>query len=179
MMISCSTVLSQVRQESDGHPDFANNPYDPCVANKMIEGEQMTICFHVDDCKLSHRKGHGSYDRAHPSRVKVSSRTDPAQMTVSRGMVHMVSDDLNYPSVVKSRSPCSTHKEEIIAAFDKQNQRRGTKSSAARRILSVDEDWAKKPRQSKAVETYNLVARSSTPPSEQDQTPVRPSHSYD
>jgi hypothetical protein len=36
--------------------DFVINPYDPCVANKMIEGDQMTICFHVDDCKLSHRK---------------------------------------------------------------------------------------------------------------------------
>jgi len=32
---------------------FELNPYDPCVANKIIEGEQMTICFHVDDCKLS------------------------------------------------------------------------------------------------------------------------------
>ena len=35
---------------------FEINPYDPCMANKMIEGEQMTICFHVDDCKLSHHK---------------------------------------------------------------------------------------------------------------------------
>jgi hypothetical protein len=35
---------------------FELNPYDPCVANKMIEGKQMTICFHVDDCKLSHRQ---------------------------------------------------------------------------------------------------------------------------
>jgi hypothetical protein len=36
--------------------EFVINPYDPCVANKMVEGEHMTICFHVDDCKLSHRK---------------------------------------------------------------------------------------------------------------------------
>jgi hypothetical protein len=36
--------------------DFVINPYDPCVANKKIEGEKMTICFHVNDCKLSHRK---------------------------------------------------------------------------------------------------------------------------
>jgi hypothetical protein len=36
--------------------DFIINPYDPCVANKIVEGKQMTICFHVDDCKLSHRK---------------------------------------------------------------------------------------------------------------------------
>jgi hypothetical protein len=35
---------------------FKINPYDPCVANKMIEGKQMTICFHVDDFKLSHCK---------------------------------------------------------------------------------------------------------------------------
>jgi hypothetical protein len=33
---------------------FTFNPYDPCVANKQISGNQMTICFHVDDCKLSH-----------------------------------------------------------------------------------------------------------------------------
>ena len=35
---------------------FELNPYNPCVANKMIEGHQMTICFHVDNCKLSHKK---------------------------------------------------------------------------------------------------------------------------
>jgi hypothetical protein len=33
---------------------FEINPYDPCVANKTVNGTQMTICFHVDDCKLSH-----------------------------------------------------------------------------------------------------------------------------
>jgi hypothetical protein len=36
---------------------FEINPYDPCVVNKMmIEGQQMMLCFHVDDCKLSHCK---------------------------------------------------------------------------------------------------------------------------
>jgi hypothetical protein len=33
---------------------FNLNPYDPCVANKIVEGKQITVCFHVDDCKLSH-----------------------------------------------------------------------------------------------------------------------------
>jgi hypothetical protein len=33
---------------------FKLNPYNPCVANKIIEGKQITVCFHVDDCKLSH-----------------------------------------------------------------------------------------------------------------------------
>jgi hypothetical protein len=35
---------------------FINNPYYPRVTNRIIEGKQMTICFHVDDCKLSHHK---------------------------------------------------------------------------------------------------------------------------
>ena len=33
---------------------FEVNPYDPCVANKMVNGKQMTICWHVDDLKVSH-----------------------------------------------------------------------------------------------------------------------------
>jgi hypothetical protein len=37
--------------ESDG---FVLNPYDPCVANKVVDGKQMTVCWHVDDLKVSH-----------------------------------------------------------------------------------------------------------------------------
>ena len=31
------------------------NPYDPCVANKDINGEQLTVVWHVDDLKVSHK----------------------------------------------------------------------------------------------------------------------------
>ncbi len=33
---------------------FKINPYDKCVANKMINGKQCTIVFYVDDNKISH-----------------------------------------------------------------------------------------------------------------------------
>ena len=33
---------------------FELNPYDPCVANKIVEGAQLTIVSHVDDLKVSH-----------------------------------------------------------------------------------------------------------------------------
>jgi Reverse transcriptase (RNA-dependent DNA polymerase) len=33
---------------------FKINPYDPCVANKLVDGEQMTVSWHVDDLKVSH-----------------------------------------------------------------------------------------------------------------------------
>jgi hypothetical protein len=34
---------------------FIFNPYDPCVANKKVQGLQQTIVFHVDDLKSSHK----------------------------------------------------------------------------------------------------------------------------
>ncbi len=33
---------------------FEINPYDPCVANKMVNGTQMTVRWHVDDLIISH-----------------------------------------------------------------------------------------------------------------------------
>jgi hypothetical protein len=32
------------------------NPYDPYVANKMVDGHQCTVLWHVDDLKISHKK---------------------------------------------------------------------------------------------------------------------------
>ncbi|KAL7461201.1 hypothetical protein ACHAXS_001624, partial [Conticribra weissflogii] len=34
---------------------FTVNPYDPCVANKWLQGRQLTVTWHVDDLKVSHR----------------------------------------------------------------------------------------------------------------------------
>ena len=33
---------------------FKINKYDPCIANNIINGKQCTICWHVDDTKISH-----------------------------------------------------------------------------------------------------------------------------
>ena len=40
--------------ESLAKKEFVANPYNPCVWNKVIKGKQCTICFHVDNCKISH-----------------------------------------------------------------------------------------------------------------------------
>mmetsp|Transcript_17995 Transcript_17995/g.23319 ORF Transcript_17995/g.23319 Transcript_17995/m.23319 type:complete len:119 (+) Transcript_17995:695-1051(+) len=36
---------------------FQVNPYDRCVANKIIKGKPYTICWYVDDNKVSHEDG--------------------------------------------------------------------------------------------------------------------------
>ena len=33
---------------------FELNPYDPCVVDKMVNGEQLTLCWHMDSLKSSH-----------------------------------------------------------------------------------------------------------------------------
>jgi len=35
---------------------FTINPYDSCVANKIVNGKQFTIVWHVDDLKASHKE---------------------------------------------------------------------------------------------------------------------------
>ena len=34
---------------------FVINPYDPCVANMMVNGAQITVCWHVENIKISQR----------------------------------------------------------------------------------------------------------------------------
>ncbi len=36
---------------------FVINPYDPCIANKIVDGHQLTLRGHVDDLMISHVDG--------------------------------------------------------------------------------------------------------------------------
>ena len=69
---------------------FVLNPYDPCVANKMMARKQMTICFHVDDCKLSHCDKKVMNRMIDYLRKQYESIFEDrsGKMTVSRGKVH-------------------------------------------------------------------------------------------
>ena len=35
---------------------FILNPYDPCIANKMVDSKQLTLVWHINDIKVSHVK---------------------------------------------------------------------------------------------------------------------------
>ena len=36
---------------------FQLNPYNPCVANKIVDGAQLTVVWNVNDIKVSHIDG--------------------------------------------------------------------------------------------------------------------------
>ena len=33
---------------------FKLNPYDPCIANKIVDSKQLMLVWHIDDIKISH-----------------------------------------------------------------------------------------------------------------------------
>ena len=76
--------------ESLTEQGYVANAYDPCVWNKVIEGKLSTICFHVDDCKISHKSV-----KVNDNTIKWLRRdyesifTDGSgEMKVARGKVH-------------------------------------------------------------------------------------------
>jgi hypothetical protein len=62
---------------------FELNPYDTCVANKMIGGKQCTIAWYVDDNNISHMETTVVTEVI----AKIEGRF--GKMTVTRGKVHV------------------------------------------------------------------------------------------
>jgi hypothetical protein len=143
--------------------DFVINPYDPCFANKMIESEHMTICFHVDDCKLSHRKTK-VMDSMIEYLIQEYERffeDGSGAMTVSRGKAHKyLSMTLDYTVRGQVKITMFDYVNEILTAFDMAEPKGGgTKKSAASDSLFKVDKSCEKLKQDKAVEFHNLVAK--------------------
>jgi hypothetical protein len=142
---------------------FVLNPYDPCVADKIINKKQFTVCFHVDNCTLSHRQPK-VMDRMinwlcheHESVFEDGS----GEMTVSGGKAHEhLGMTLDHSVRDQAKVSQFGYVEEIVIAFDKAEPNgAGTKTSAApTNLFTVNEDCEKLGQQ-KATEFHNLVAK--------------------
>jgi len=62
---------------------FRINRLDPCVANKLIDGTQCTICWYVDDVKISHMK------ESVITEILNKMENTFGKMTISRGKKHV------------------------------------------------------------------------------------------
>ena len=143
---------------------FEFNPYDPCVANKMVNGKQMTICFHVDDCKLSHVDSKENDKMIAWLKQEYESifEDGSGKMSVSRGKVHKyLGMTLDFATPGQVKVTMFDYIDEILTAFEEADivNRKGTKSSAAPdNLFKVDED-CEKLGPAKAKHFHNLVAK--------------------
>jgi hypothetical protein len=128
--------------------EFIINPYNQCVANKIIDGNQMPICWHVNDLKASHVKTkvmdrmikylHQEYESIFEDGT--------GEMVVSRGKVHKyLGMDLDYTVRGQVKISMFDYVDKILTAFDKAKPKgAGTKSSAAPdNLFTVNEDCEK------------------------------------
>ena len=53
MLIAALLWFHKLRKDL-GEEKFEFNPYEPCVGNKIVNGKQQTVRFHVDDLMSSH-----------------------------------------------------------------------------------------------------------------------------
>ena len=94
---------------------FKVNPYDPYVVNKMINGHQMTICWHVDNLKISHK------DPREVTKVEEWLRGIYGNVTVCRGKKHTyLGMQLDYSSPGECKVGMTQYSEEIISDFPEE-----------------------------------------------------------
>ena len=142
---------------------FVLNPYDPCVANKIIGGHQITICFHVNDCKLSH-KSLIKMDRMIEYLRKEYENIfedGSGKMTFKRGKVHeYLRMTIDYSEPGQAKVMMLNYVKEILTAFAKADPKAtGEKSSAAPEKLFVVNEEYEKLSTDKSVQFHNLVAK--------------------
>ncbi len=152
---------------------FEMNPYDPCVWNKIIDGKQCTICFHVDDCKISHVLD------AIVSGVIEWLRWDykklftdgSGKMKVTRGKIHKyLGMTLDFRSKGIVKVTMIKYVDKIIKAFDAACRdlnygyaavvrRKKYRSAAPEDLFKIDQA-AVKLNQAEAVAYHNITAKS-------------------
>jgi hypothetical protein len=153
---------------------YLMNPYDPCVWKKMVEKKQITICFHVNDCKVLHELAQ-VIDKAikwlrqdYESIFKDSS----GAMVVHLGLVHRyLGMTINCSARGVAHILMVDYVNDIVMTWDKApyqieldgfkikyRKLSGEPTPAPSNLFTVDEDLAKLPEKQNAA-FHDVVAK--------------------
>jgi len=100
---------------------FKLNPYDPCVANKIVNSKVLTICFHVDDCKISHvsEKVVDNTIEWLQKEYEVIFEDGTGAMKVHRGKVHVyLGMNLDFTTPGEMHVTMPKHIEDVLKTYD-------------------------------------------------------------
>ena len=103
---------------------FKLNPYDPCVANRMVNWRQQTVFYHVDDCKISHvdTKANDDLIKIIKEEYKRIFEDGSGKMTLNQGKVHKyLGMTLDYTTKGLCKVTMFEYIEEVIKTFDKMD----------------------------------------------------------
>ena len=130
---------------------FTLNEYDACVANLEVEGSQCTVCWYVDDNKISHKS---------PKIVdwvikELEKRFD--KMTVTRGKKHsFVGMDIVFRDDGKFEMTMKDYLKESIEAFDEKVSR-GARTPARGNLFDEDDVEDREQLTESAAEVFHHI----------------------
>ena len=128
------------------------NPYDSCVVNKIINGKQCTIVWHVDDLKISH------VDEAVVNDVISTLESKYGKMSMTIGNTHKnVGMNLKYNTNGTVTIDMTDYVKESIAEFPESIETDAVTPAAAN-LFEVREDIVRLPEE-KASIFHRIVAK--------------------
>ena len=136
MLDSAILYYRKFRKDLEDH-GYEVNPYDPCVANKRIDGKQHTVCWHVDDLKASHVHAKVNDDFLEWLNRKYGTL---AKVTATRGNTHdYLAMLLKFTKEGKVIVDMTSYIKKMVEEFpDKLKE--GVKLPWTERLFKVDEE---------------------------------------
>jgi Reverse transcriptase (RNA-dependent DNA polymerase) len=129
---------------------FEINPYDPCVANKIINGSQCTVAWYVDDTKISHT------DPNVVSDIISSIEQHFGEMTKTRGTKHtFLGMDVTFNSDSTVTISMTKFIDETISESGIALNPAGCMTSARSELFDIDDSSPALP--SKQAEVFHRI----------------------
>jgi hypothetical protein len=138
---------------------YTMNPYDPCVWNNTINKKQITVCFHVDDCKVSHKSAKVVDDAIDWLRRDYESIFEDGSgaMVVHRGKKHKyLGMSINFSKKGITSVSMTDYVKDIVSSWDKASDKleadgfktkfrkqSGEPTAAPSNLFTVDDDSVK------------------------------------
>jgi hypothetical protein len=141
---------------------FEINPYDPCVANKIVKGKQLTVVFHVDDLKVSHVRALVVTKMADwlKSTYERLFEDGSGEMKICRGKIHEylgMTLDFTVPGEVKITM--IPYVKEIVHQFTEYDNSESTAATPAAEHLFKVNDETTPLSERQATVFHNFVAK--------------------
>jgi hypothetical protein len=119
---------------------FTINPYDWCVANKLVNGTQCTILWHVDDLKISHINCETNTEVIKMINDEFGQE---APLTVTRGKIHeYLGMTLDYSEAGKVKIKMIDYVEKMLAELP-EDMMGEAPTPAANHLFAVDDSKEK------------------------------------
>jgi hypothetical protein len=137
---------------------FIINPYDWCVANRIVKGKQQTVLWHVDDLKISHVD-----EAVNTELIKLleSEFGKEAPLTITRGKVHdYLGMTLDYTEDGKVKIRMEDYVEKMLADLPEDADMDGESPTPAANHLFQVNDKQPKVDEKKAQLFHTYVAKS-------------------